>query len=238
METQYKHLSMEERDAIERGRLEGRSVRAIARDLGRPASTVSREVARHGAGGVYNADSAGRGYRRRRRRGHRKLAPEGTLWRAVVMDLYRGWSPEQIAGRQKAMHPDEPAQRVSHETIYLALYALPRGELRKALLATLRQGHKARHPRRRGQDRRGGLRNMASIHDRPAEVAARTEPGHWEGDFIKGAGNLQRGGRPGRAHQPLPGPGPDGGHRRRGGPGRLRPQAPAHPRRPPQDPDL
>ncbi len=87
------------------------------------------------------------------------------------------------------MHPDEPAQRVSHETIYLALYALPRGELRKSLLATLRQGHKARRPRSRGQDRRGGLRNMTSIHDRPADVAERTVPGHWEGDFIKGAAN-------------------------------------------------
>lgn len=189
METHYKHLSMEERDAIQRGRLEGRSVRAIARELGRPASTVSREVARHGAEGVYDADSAVRGYRRRRRRGHRKLAPGSSLWQAVVMDLYRGWSPEQIAGRRKAMHPDEPAQRVSHETIYLALYALPRGELRKALLATLRQGRKARRPRSRGQDRRGGLRNMTSIHDRPAEVAERAVPGHWEGDFIKGAGN-------------------------------------------------
>jgi IS30 family transposase len=84
---------------------------------------------------------------------------------------------------------DEPTQRVSHEAIYLALYALPRGELRSALLAQWRQGHKVRRPRRRGQDRRGGLRNMTSIHEHPAEVATREVPGQWEGDLIKGAGN-------------------------------------------------
>jgi IS30 family transposase len=105
------------------------------------------------------------------------------------MDLYRGWLPEQIAGRRRTMYPEDPAQRVSHETIYLALYALPRGELRKALLAQLRQGPAARRPRSRGKDRRGGRRNMTSIHERPAEVATRKVPGHWEGDLIKGAGN-------------------------------------------------
>lgn len=189
METHYKHLNAEERNAIHRRRLEGLSLRAIARELGRPASTVAREVARHLPGSSYDAVAAERGCRRRRRRGGRKLAPGTPLWNPVVMDLYRGWSPEQIAGRRKAAHPDEPAQWVSHETIYLALYALPRGELRKALLAQLRQGRAARRPRGRGQDRRGGLRDMASIHDRPAEVAAREVPGHWEGDFIKGAGN-------------------------------------------------
>jgi IS30 family transposase len=189
MELHYKHLSMEERNAIHRGRSEGRSLRAMARDLGRSASTISREWARNGASVAYDALSAQTGYRRRRRRGHHKLAPGTPLWRSVVMDLYRGWSPEQIAGRRKTMYPDEPTQRVSHETIYLALYALPRGELRKALLAQLRQGHAARRPRGRGQDRRGGLKNMTAIHDRPAEVANREVPGHWEGDLIKGAGN-------------------------------------------------
>lgn len=189
MEPLYKHLSMDERNAIHRGRLEGRSLRAMARELGRSVSTISREVARHGARGGYDALAAQRGYHRRRRRGQRKWAPGTPLWTPVVMDLYRGWSPEQIAGRRKAMHPDEPTQRVSHETIYLALYALPRGELRKALLAQLRQGHATRRRRSRGQDRRGGLKNMTSIHDRPAEVADRRVPGHWEGDLIKGAGN-------------------------------------------------
>jgi IS30 family transposase len=111
------------------------------------------------------------------------------LWAPVVMGLYRGWSPEQIAGRLRKMNPEDASQRVCHETIYAALYALPRGELRKALLDQLRQGHQSRRPRSQGQDRRGGLVNMTSIHERPAEVMGREVPGHWEGDLIKGAGN-------------------------------------------------
>ena len=189
MGSQYKHLSMDERNTIHQRQLEGASLRAIARELERPASTVAREIARNQPATRYDAGEAERRYQRHRSRGRRKLAPGTALWQGVVMGLYRGWSPEQIAGWRRRMHPDEPAQRVSHETIYLALYALPRGELRRALLAQLRQGHKARRPRSRGQDRRGGLKNMTSIHERPAEVADRAVPGHWEGDLIKGAGN-------------------------------------------------
>jgi IS30 family transposase len=103
--------------------------------------------------------------------------------------LFGGWSPEQIAGRLKLTHPDEPVSRVSHETIYSYIYAQPNGELRKLLVGALRQAHKKRLPRSRGKDRRGRLRNMVSIHKRPEEVLGRQVPGHWEGDLIKGAGN-------------------------------------------------
>jgi len=185
----YQHLSAEERNTIQRSRVQGLSLRAVARELGRPVSAVSREVTRNTASAAYDAASAGEAYRSHRRHRARKLAPDTPLWHTVVQDLYRGWSPEQIAGRLRRMHPDTAGQRVSHETIYVALYALPRGELRKALLAQLRQRHKTRKPRARGTDRRGGLINMTSIHERPAEVATRAVPGHWEGDLIKGAGN-------------------------------------------------
>jgi IS30 family transposase len=144
-------------------------------------------VARNQPVARYDAVAAQRLYQQRRPRGRRKLAPGTALWHRVVMDLYRGWSPEQMARWRRRMNPDEPTRRVSHETIYLALYALPRGELRKALLAKLWQGHKGRRPRH--LDRRGGLKHMTSIHARPAEVASREVPGHWEGDRIKGAGN-------------------------------------------------
>jgi IS30 family transposase len=189
MGNRYKHLSASERDAIHRWRLQGLSPAAIAGSLGRPRSTVLRELNRNGGAGVYDAPSAQRRYQQGRRRGHRKLAPGTPLWGPVVMRLLRGWSPQQIAGRRKAMHPDEPALRVSHETVYLALYALPRGELRRELLGCLRQGRQGRRPRGRGQDRRGSLPDMLSIHERPAEAEGRQVPGHWEGDFIKGAGN-------------------------------------------------
>ena len=68
-------------------------------------------------------------------------------------------------------------------------YAMPRGALRSELIACLRQSRKSRRPRARGADRRGTIPNMTSIHDRPAEVAERLVPGHWEGDLIKGARN-------------------------------------------------
>jgi len=78
---------------------------------------------------------------------------------------------------------------MSAETIYTYLYVLPRGELRKELLSYLRQHHKKRRPRSRGEDRRGQIPEMISIEERPAEVAERIVSGHWEGDLIMGEGN-------------------------------------------------
>lgn len=79
--------------------------------------------------------------------------------------------------------------QASHETIYTAIYATPRGALRKELVGLLRQGRGARRPRSRGMSRRGVLPDIVSIHVRPPEVEDRVMPGHWEGDFIKGARN-------------------------------------------------
>jgi transposase, IS30 family len=87
------------------------------------------------------------------------------------------------------MYPSDSTQHVSHETIYTAIYAQPRGELRRQLIACLRHGHSTRMPRARGTDRRGQIPDMVSIHVRPPEIEDRLLPGHWEGDFIKGANN-------------------------------------------------
>jgi IS30 family transposase len=99
------------------------------------------------------------------------------------------WSPQQIAGVLKRVWPDDPTMHVSHESIYTAIYAHPRGELRRQLIACLRHGRSTRMPRKRGVDRRGTIPDMVSIHVRPPEIEDRVMPGHWEGDFIKGAGN-------------------------------------------------
>jgi transposase, IS30 family len=99
------------------------------------------------------------------------------------------WSPQQIAATLRKAFPDQPERHVSHETIYTSIYALPRGELRRQLIVCLRQGRATRLPRSRGEDRRGQIPDMVSIHVRPPEVEDRVMPGHWEGDFIKGAGN-------------------------------------------------
>jgi transposase, IS30 family len=110
---------------------------------------------------------------------------DGPLWGHVECLLRDCHSPEQIAGILRRMHPDQPNLLVSHETIYTALYAMPRGTLR----ACLRQARKSRRPRARGEDRRGTIPNMTSIHQRPPEINERVMPGHWEGDLIKGARN-------------------------------------------------
>lgn len=202
----YEQLSAEERNMIQTGLNEHLSLREISRRLGRSASTVSREVRRNAvplqsngsprkracpgdARGRYDASGAGSRCRVRRRRGPRKLAVGSPLRTLVLAELEDGWSPEQVAGRLRHMNPDQPDARVCHETIYSAIYATPKGELRKSLIALLRQARKRRLPRTRGEDRRGRLPDMVSIHDRPEEVTDRRVPGHWEGDLIMGAGN-------------------------------------------------
>lgn len=125
------------------------------------------------------------------RRRRRKLDPSQPLFTEVHTQLKAGWSPDQIAGHLKLAYPDRYARNVSHETIYAALYALPRGELRRELIACLRQGHVNRWPRSRGANRKqaGFISEDVLIHVRPPEVEDRLVPGHWEGDFIKGAAN-------------------------------------------------
>ena len=93
------------------------------------------------------------------------------------------------SGTLALVHTDTPSLRVSHETIYTAIYAMPRGELRSEVIGWLRFGHAKRGARTRGEDRRGKIHDMVSIHDRPPEIEERLIPGHWEGDLIKGAYN-------------------------------------------------
>lgn len=188
----YEQLKPEERATVMLMRREGSSLRAVAKTLGRSPSTISREWVRHRPeGGHYDAAFAGARARERRYRRRRlpKLGRDTVLFGVVEHFLREGWSPEQIAGTLKNRYPHQAEQRVSHETIYNALYVLPKGELRAELLRCLRQGRRARRPRARGQDRRGQIQDMTSLHVRPPEVEDRLIPGHWEGDLIKGAFN-------------------------------------------------
>lgn len=188
----YVQLRPVERMVIASMKLQGASVRAMARTLGRPACTISRELLRNGTDdGGYDAHAAQRQHAQRRRaaRPADKLASHGVLWGAVLTMLSWKWSPQQIAATLRRVFPDDPSRQVSHETIYTAIYAHPRGELRRQLIACLRQGKSTRMPRSRGNDRRGQIPEMVSIHVRPPEVNDRVMPGHWEGDLIKGALN-------------------------------------------------
>lgn len=187
----YSHLTPNEREEISRGLALGASFHAIAQRLGRSKGTVCREVARNAPDrdGYRSVEAGSAAHQRASRpRRPRKLGP-GPLWARVISLLRLGWSPEQVAGRLRRDYPDDMSMRASHETIYLALYIMPRGGLRRELLALLRRGHKTRHPRGRGADRRGKIPDMVSIHERPQEAEDRRVPGHWEGDLIKGARN-------------------------------------------------
>lgn len=194
----YEQLSAEERAVIMVMRSAGASVRAVAEQLGRSASTISRELLRNGdrsasgrsalgrarkAGDVgYDATRAGHRARRLRRKARRlsKLCRSSLLWQQVVECLRWRWSPEQIAATLGC---------VSHETIYSAIYAIPRGALRRELTVLLRQGRAQQRPRSRGEERRGRMHDLPSIHVRPPAANDRLLPGHWEGDFIKGTSN-------------------------------------------------
>src|SRR3569832_2807677 len=193
MDGTYSRLNASERVTIMLMLKANRAVREVARTLGRSPSTISREIRRQPLFGQlpYEASRAAHQAKGMRRscRNRRKLGPRTALFATVCRQLRRGWSPSQIAGRLKWMHPDEPKRRVSHETIYRALYVLPRGGLRRELLSWLRQGHQNRWPRSRGSKRRERLAEDLRIAARPEEVSARLVPGHWVGDLIIGTAN-------------------------------------------------
>jgi len=185
-----RYLSLAEREEIAVGVAAGKPVRQIARELGRAASTVSREVGRNGPREGYRAVRAqALAEVRARRPKTAKLAGNEELRGWVQGKLDRKWSPEQVSRRLAAEFPDRPEMRVSHETIYQAIYVQSRGALRRELAACLRTGRALRKPRRTEGERRGKIPGMVNISERPAEVADRAVPGHWEGDLILGAGN-------------------------------------------------
>lgn len=183
-------LSLADRSEIYAGVARGDSGAAIARRLGKHPSTVTRELAANGGRDGYRPLAAHRRALRAARRPQvRKLETNRRLWRYVVAKLRLLWSPEQIARRLRDEFPDDPEMRVSHETIYMSLYVQGRGELRKELAACLRTGRTVRRSRdRRGTNPPGKIPGMVNISERPAEVADRAVPGHWEGDLIIGKG--------------------------------------------------
>jgi transposase, IS30 family len=115
-----------------------------------------------------------------------KLACYPALCAEVEARLLQRWSPQQISATLRLEFPDDPRMRVSHETIYQALYIQSRGELRRQLTENLRTKRKRRQARSAGLGRRGQITAMVPIAQRPPEVADRAVPGHWEGDLLVG----------------------------------------------------
>ena len=182
-------LTLSEREEILRGTAGARSMRSIARLLGRAPSTVSREIKRNGGYDRYRPAAADENaWRRGRRPKGCKLANNRWLRRTVARKLESDWSPEQIAGWLKRAYPEDEHYQVSHETIYRSLYVQARGVLKNELIRHLRSKRTMRRPRRAG-DKRGQIVDLVSISKRPATVEDRAVPGHWEGDLLSGSKN-------------------------------------------------
>ena len=189
----YTRLSIEDRETISRGLSANLSYAQIARQIGRPTSTVSREVKNNYGRYAYRCCSAQRKALKlmgRRRGGKRKLFQNKRLAGYVHRSLKKQWSPDEIARRLRLDYAQDISMRISGETIYQYIYVLPRGELKATLIKGLRQEHKYRHKRKSKTENmaenRGKIADMLSIEERPEEVADRTVPGHWEGDLILG----------------------------------------------------
>ena len=179
-------LSLVEREEISRAVSAHETVGSIAARLGRAPSTISRELRRNGGRGRYRAIAAHRdAHARARRPKVPRLAGDSALTAVVEAWLGEWWSPQAISRRLRLEYPDDPTMWVSHETIYQALFVQGRGELRRDLQRCLRSG-RAQRRHRVGQEHRGTIPDKVMISERPAEVADRAIPGHWEGDLIIG----------------------------------------------------
>jgi IS30 family transposase len=209
-------LTLQDRIEIQAGVHAGESLRSIGRRLGRPASTIKREIDTNNELRARKNNARTSGYRRKHAFGARqsgknavvqyramaahdraadralrpklgKLAINDTLHREVQSRLELRHSPEQIAIRLRIDFPDDPEMWVSHEAIYQALYVQGRGSLRRELHQCLRTKRAVRRPQQQPGTRRGRIPGMINISQRPALVADRAVPGHWEGDLILGS---------------------------------------------------
>ena len=185
-------LTLSEREDISGGIASGSPLREIARGLDRAASTVSREISRHGGRAVYRAHEADdHAWDWALRPKKCLLSANRKLRDIVASKLILDWSPEQISGWLKTQYPDDESLRVSHETIYRSLFIQARGVLKKELMDHLRSKRRlrrSRHARASGQSR-GQIVDAVSIRERPAEAEDRAVPGPWEGDLLSGAKN-------------------------------------------------
>lgn len=191
----YTHLSAEERAVIMLERQRGAGIREIASQLGRNASTISRELCRNQQHKrFYDATQAGHAYRRRRQC---SVKPRKIVTHPVLRDevesllLNRKWSPEQISALLKQRYPRQNEMHVSPETIYAHIYAYPKGELKKLLVQSLRQNKSKRGPRGTKDSCYSSLKITPEqvFASRPETINSRQIAGHWEGDLIVGAMN-------------------------------------------------
>jgi transposase, IS30 family len=180
-----RYLSLPDRLVIADGVINGRSLTQIGAQIGKHKSTVSREVRAHSVEGLYLPYHAERSATAARARPKQsKLVTNHTLRQAVEDGLSQRWSPEEISHRLVKDFPDDEGMRVSHETIYQAVYFQARGGLKRELTQALRSGRTKPKPHRHPDQRTHRFIDpMIMISERPAEVEDRAVPGHWESQW-------------------------------------------------------
>ena len=180
-------LSLDNRALIQAGLESKLSIRAIAAELGRAPSTISREIrGNRSLRGYHSKWAQRRAAQKARRPKVFKLERHPHLSRRIERLLQKKWSPEQIAERLRKEHPDDPRWWVSPEAIYHDLYVQSRGALRQELTGYLRRARTRRKPQ---HGKTGRIPDMVLISERPSEADDRSVPGHWEGDLLLGAFN-------------------------------------------------
>lgn len=186
----YKHLTIEEREVIDRILWEKRSVRSIAKELNRSPSSVSREIKRHypAVPSRYSSRLANeKALKNRKSRGRKDRLKNERIRTYVKEKLKLRWSPEQIAGRIRI----DLGEKISHEAIYQYIYAQccnGSPDLRKGR-EDLRIYLRRRRKRRQTKGARKGQRIFKpkgnSIDLRPEIVNQRLRVGDWEGDTVE-----------------------------------------------------
>lgn len=170
-------------------RVEGLSIRDIARQLGRSPSTVSRELKRNGITSTcYNPYIAHMRAGKRLKRPKARKCADPRLWAIIWDKLELRWSPEQICAYLRMRFPHNQSMNPCVETIYQSIFIQAKGTLRKEIASLMRQGRARRRPAAYARGVRPRFKDpMVMISERPASVEDRAVPGHWEGDLIIGA---------------------------------------------------
>ncbi len=189
---QYKHLTIDERERVQQGLWQHKSLRTIAKELGRQPSSISREIKRNlpPEHFVYTPRlSHERALKKRKSRGRQNRLKNNIIREYVVAHLKLRWSPEQIANK---IRKDIPDCRISHEAVYQFIYH----QIYRDGYGYLKPGREDLRPylrRRKKRRTRKGMRRCQkisiergiSIDLRPKIVSHRSRIGDWESDTVE-----------------------------------------------------
>lgn len=188
----YYRITFVEREEISRCLALNLSIRTISTKLNRSPASISREIRRSCyQKEFYRAIRAEKyTFKQKHKTSENRKLDHNMKLRAFVTEhlIKKQWSPQQVAKRLKILYPNDMDMSISHESIYSYLYVYPRSLLKKEIIANLKLHHKNRRPRKHRQAC-GPIQDYLSIEERPAEVANRIVPGHWEGDLVMGSNN-------------------------------------------------